>query len=504
MFTSNSANAEFLVNGSLAMVGLIVFIILIAATEIGYRIATRHHKGGRVDDVMVSGAATLTGGMLALVAFMLGLAINFAQSRYELRRSDVLLEANAIGTAWLRARLIGGDEGEAVAALIVDYTKVRLAYTKAGEDGPIRELLDRTNEMQTQIWQIVTPLARRSQTPVMAIFLASLNDMFDSATSQRFAFVARVPLNLVYSLLGGSAIALGAIGYQFGLSARRQTVMTILLLAMWTGAIVLIIDFSRPRIGTLRVDTGPLEWTLQGLRNALEAVRLRNTLEAVRLRNTLEACRDCKAEHHRETIPRPAEGPHRMQPPNSLPSQRYTGMAILLHWLVAILVIANLILVWTVDYASDDVGAVMIHTHKSFGITVLGLAILRLLWRWANPPPPLPSGTARLERFAAGTAHVLLYALIFALPLSGWLEDSAWDGAAANPTMLYGLVEWPHIGPIFHMEPAAKERLHTVFETAHTIFGYGLYALLALHLAGALKHQFLDRQPSLQRMWPGT
>jgi hypothetical protein len=270
MFGLNTTNADFLVNGGLAMVALITFVVLIIATEIGYRIANRHHTIGKVDPAMVSGAATLTGGMLALVAFMLGLTINFAQSRYELRRSDVLLEANAIGTAWLRARLVGGEEGEAVAALIVDYTKVRLAYTKSGEDGPVRELLNRTNAMQTQMWEIVTPLARRSQTPVMAIFLASLNDMFDSATSQRFAFVARVPLNLVYSLLAGSAIALGAIGYQFGLSARRQTVMTILLLAMWTGAIVLIIDFSRPRVGSLRVDTGPLEWTLQGFGPALK------------------------------------------------------------------------------------------------------------------------------------------------------------------------------------------------------------------------------------------
>jgi hypothetical protein len=264
MFKFSDFDADFLVGGGLGWAAMVIFAILVVSTEIGFRISKRHQKSGNVDDGMISGAATLTGGMLALVAFMLGLTINFAQSRYELRRSDVLLEANAIGTAWLRAKLVGGEEGEAVAALIADYTKVRLDYTNAGEDGPVRELLNRTNAMQNQIWQIVTPLARKTPTPVMAIFLASLNDMFDSATSQRFAFVSRVPLNLVYSLVGGSAIALGAIGYQFGLAARRQTVMTMLLLLMWTGAIVLIIDFSRPRVGSLRVDPGPLEWTLQG------------------------------------------------------------------------------------------------------------------------------------------------------------------------------------------------------------------------------------------------
>jgi hypothetical protein len=257
-----SADSDLLVGAGLVAAGLMIFVTLMLATEVGFRIARRHYRHGRVTESMVSGTSTLTGGMLALVAFMLGLTISFAQSRFELRRADVLLESNAIGTAWLRAKLVGGEEGEAVAALIAEYTQVRLDYTNAPEDGPVRALLDRTNAIQ----QIVTPLARKSPTPIMAIFLTSLNDMFDSATSQRFAFVSRVPLNLIYSLIGGSAIALGAIGYQFGLEARRQTILTMLLLVMWTGAIVLIIDFSRPRVGTLRVDSGPLEWTLQGFK----------------------------------------------------------------------------------------------------------------------------------------------------------------------------------------------------------------------------------------------
>jgi cytochrome b561 len=191
-----------------------------------------------------------------------------------------------------------------------------------------------------------------------------------------------------------------------------------------------------------------------------------------------------------------------MTQPTLNPQARYSGVAILLHWLVAILVIANLVIVWTADYAPDAIGAVMIHTHKSFGITVLGLAILRLLWRAGHPPPPLV-GVSPLERWSAHAAHALLYGLIFALPLSGWMEDSAWEGAAKNPTMLYGLVEWTHIPAIFNMDPAPKERLHGSFELAHTVFGYALYVLLTLHLAGALKHQFIDRMPSLQRMWPG-
>ena len=181
---------------------------------------------------------------------------------------------------------------------------------------------------------------------------------------------------------------------------------------------------------------------------------------------------------------------------------RYTTTAMLLHWLVALMIAINLLLVWTVDYVPDDAAGVMIHTHKSIGITVLGLAILRLLWRASHTPPPLSNTLSRWERWGARTAHVLLYGLIFAMPLSGWLEDSAWEGAAANPTMLFGLVEWPHIGPIFDMAAGAKERAHKLFEWGHTLFAYALYALLAAHIAGALKHQFIDRERSLQRIWP--
>lgn len=249
---------------NLIAAAFILFVLLFVATESGYRIARLRTARAAVDEKTISNAATLTAGMLGLVAFMLGLSINFAQSRYESRRQEVVHEANAIGTAWLRARLVGGEEGDAAARLIVDYTQVRLDYTIAGAEGPLTALLARTNALQTQIWNAATTVARRSPTPISAGFVASLNDMFDASLSQRFAFESRGPRSLFWMLLAGSTLALGAIGYQFGLAGHRQLIMTSLLLLMWVGAMVLIVDFNRPRVGMLRVDAGPLEWTLQG------------------------------------------------------------------------------------------------------------------------------------------------------------------------------------------------------------------------------------------------
>lgn len=182
--------------------------------------------------------------------------------------------------------------------------------------------------------------------------------------------------------------------------------------------------------------------------------------------------------------------------------QKYTGPAIWLHWLIALGITANVLLIWTVDSMPESWGRPMIDTHKSIGITVLGLAIMRLLWRLTHQPPPLPASYPRWETRSAHIAHALLYALIFALPLSGWLHDSAWKDAASHPMKLFGLIPWPRIGAVMSLDPTTRESMHDLFGTAHAVFGYALYVLFVLHVGGALKHQFVDRHRELQRMLP--
>ena len=184
--------------------------------------------------------------------------------------------------------------------------------------------------------------------------------------------------------------------------------------------------------------------------------------------------------------------------------QRYTRTAIVLHWLIATAMAINVALILTVDFYPEDWARPVVDTHKSFGITVLGLVILRLLWRWGHRPPAMPPTYSRTERAAAHAVHGGLYLLMFLLPLSGWLHDSAWKDAATHPMELFGLVPWPRIGWIMSLEPATKEMLHDRFGALHEWAGYVLYVLFALHVIGALKHQFLDGERELQRMWPGS
>src|SRR5687768_354326 len=114
--------------------------------------------------------------------------------------------------------------------------------------------------------------------------------------------------------------------------------------------------------------------------------------------------------------------------------RRYTRIAMLLHWLVAFLIALNVALIWSVNYQPDDLVRPAVDAHKSAGITILGLALLRVLWRVANPPPPpLPASYPRWERLSARGVHVALLLLLFSLPLSGWTQDSAWKNAASFP-----------------------------------------------------------------------
>jgi cytochrome b561 len=180
---------------------------------------------------------------------------------------------------------------------------------------------------------------------------------------------------------------------------------------------------------------------------------------------------------------------------------RYSRPAIILHWLIAAGIVANILLIWSTNLVSDEAERPLIDTHKSIGITVLGLAILRLLWRIGHKPPPLPPYTV-WERQLSRAVHWSLYALMFIMPLSGWAHDSAWKAAAQHPLKLFFVIPWFRWGAIQNLDPATKESLHSLFGAIHTSFSYVLYALFVVHVAGALKHQFIDRQPSLERMLP--
>lgn len=185
----------------------------------------------------------------------------------------------------------------------------------------------------------------------------------------------------------------------------------------------------------------------------------------------------------------------------TIPS-KYTRTAIALHWVIALFIFINLVLGLAIERIPDDWIRPVINTHKSIGITVLGLALMRLLWRFTHQPPPLPTAYPRWERLAAHSAHIVLYGLMIALPLSGWLHDSAWKAAPEIKMYWFGLFEWPRFDFIMQLEPVYKEQLHSLLGEIHEWLGFVLMGLWVVHVGAALKHQYIDKHAELQRMLP--
>ena len=241
---------------------LLFFALQWGAQAIGAWLGRRHTARGAAP---AEGVGVVVGGMLGLLAFVLALTLSFATTRFEERRQGTLMEANALGTAWLRAKAINHARGEELAKLFEDYTRLRADFIKAPADrGAVRAINDKTSELQNRIWEHVTVIVREKPDPISASLMAATNEVFDRSTAERFAFSLTMPPQMVWLLMGIAVLSIGAMGYQLGMRGLSLPILSVLLIAMWTSVIVVILDLSAPRIGSLRSSAAAYYWTLDG------------------------------------------------------------------------------------------------------------------------------------------------------------------------------------------------------------------------------------------------
>jgi cytochrome b561 len=178
-------------------------------------------------------------------------------------------------------------------------------------------------------------------------------------------------------------------------------------------------------------------------------------------------------------------------PSSPAAAERYGHVAIALHWLLAGLIIGSLCVgVYMTDLPMSPARLKLFNWHKWAGITIMALSALRLLWRLTHrPPPDLPMPA--WQRRAAHAAHWALYALFFLTPLAGW----AYTSATGFPVVVFGVIPLPDFVPV-------DKALAEVLKTRHHQMAFLLGFVVLLHIAAALKHQFLDRDGLLYRMWP--
>lgn len=194
-------------------------------------------------------------------------------------------------------------------------------------------------------------------------------------------------------------------------------------------------------------------------------------------------------------------------------AQRYTAVAIVLHWAIAVAILFMIPMgLWMHESAEHgDVSARLFSAyqlHKSIGLTVLALSLVRLGWRLANPPPPMPEHMPGWERFVALATHWAFYALMIGLPLTGWLYVSTgWSIHDEAPlpvaTHWFGLFQVPALFGLNQADLGVREDTAEAALTAHAYLAYAALGLAALHVLAALKHHLFDKDEVLAHMVPG-
>lgn len=192
---------------------------------------------------------------------------------------------------------------------------------------------------------------------------------------------------------------------------------------------------------------------------------------------------------------------------------RYAALAVVLHWAIAGAIVLMIALgLWMHELSETGVvndGVFRAYQlHKSIGLTILALSLVRLAWRLFNPAPPLPSTMKPWEQNLARVTHGLFYVLMIALPLSGWIYVSAgWsihdDTPLSVTTRWFSLFVVPHLFGLDEASEAVRSATAFAAFRAHALMSWAMLALLVLHVAAALKHQLLDKDNIMARMVPG-
>ena len=173
-------------------------------------------------------------------------------------------------------------------------------------------------------------------------------------------------------------------------------------------------------------------------------------------------------------------------------TQRYTGVAIGLHWLIGLMILGSFgVGLYMVDLSLSPTKLRLYSWHKWAGVTIFTLVLIRCLWRLTHAAPALPPEMPKWQRLAAEASHYLLYALMIAIPLSGWLMSSA----KGFQTVYFGVLPIPDL-------LVKNEALGETLALVHKFLNFTMIATVIVHVAAALKHHFIDKDDILRRMLP--
>jgi hypothetical protein len=231
--------------------------LLLGLADAGFRFGRRLHT--TKDEARKGQIGDIQGAVLSMLGLLLGFTLAFAVGRYDLRRSLVVKEANAIGTTWLRAALLPDAHVAPVRDLLRRYLEVRLKYQALADD-PVRltEGLRLSGDIEAELWQHATAAAKESPNNITGLFIAALNETIDTDAERLDSMRASVPAGVILLLLTVAAAGCFVAGYNAGTQGARTKLGSVFLPLLYTVVMLLIHDLAHPRQGLIRISQQPL------------------------------------------------------------------------------------------------------------------------------------------------------------------------------------------------------------------------------------------------------
>lgn len=244
------------------LIAFTLFVLILLTMQLGRKLGKRRHA--RETEDSKHQANTVQGSLIGLLALLLGFTFSLSLGRYDQRSVEVVIEANAIGTAWLRTDLLGDARRGAAKDLLRRYATLRLdaAEVSAADDAGRDKLIAEADAVFTDLWQLSTDEARETANPVSMGFVSSLNDMIDAMSARNAAINRHVPEIVLFLLFGTFVVLGGVIGYSNGISIIRPGIPVYAMMILIVILVFLIIDLDRPRRGLIAVDQSALAATV--------------------------------------------------------------------------------------------------------------------------------------------------------------------------------------------------------------------------------------------------
>jgi hypothetical protein len=235
------------------------FVLL--SLEAGLRFGRWRHS--RPDPEKEAPIGPMVGATLGLLAFLLAFTFSLTATRFDARRHLLIQEANAIGTAWLRAGLVAEQPREVIRRTLREYTDLRLEVARSGD---LRHGLQRTDVLHRALWSEATAVSEADPRSIVAgLLVQSLNEVIDLHAERVAAVRARIPPVIWLALFGVTAMAMLVLGYNIGLSMTKRSTAALVVAVAFSSVIWLITDLDRAFEGSFRVSQQALSDTRRSM-----------------------------------------------------------------------------------------------------------------------------------------------------------------------------------------------------------------------------------------------